>query len=282
MPFDMGAIRHSREKIYNAIMLLTGVLLWASLALFLLAMVAQGQMAPVFMVLGYLAAGLVTVWIVTRLTRAYMIGHYVKVGPEQFPNLHKMVSDGSAALGLKEVPHTYVYNSSGVMNAMALRLVGSRRYVWLTSALIDADNDEQVRFVIGHELGHHRAGHLDAFTGFLRLPAFMIPFLGSAYSRAREFTCDRIGAWLVQDSETARSALQMLGCGSARLNASMNTAAYEQQEKEVPAIAGFFISIFSTHPRLTRRVKAVNAWFAAQDPAIKAPRMDTHLSQNAA
>lgn len=51
-------------------------------------------------------------------------------------------------------PQTFVYNSSAVLNAMALRLVGRQRYIWRSSALLDADNDEQVRFVIGHELGH--------------------------------------------------------------------------------------------------------------------------------
>ena len=47
------------------------------------------------------------------------------------------------------------------MNVMALTLVGRARYIWLTSALIDADSDDQVRFVIGQEIGHHVSSHLD-------------------------------------------------------------------------------------------------------------------------
>jgi Zn-dependent protease with chaperone function len=35
------------------------------------------------------------------------------------------------------------------------------RYVFLTSALVEATNDAQVRFVVGHEIGHHAAGHLN-------------------------------------------------------------------------------------------------------------------------
>jgi hypothetical protein len=36
-------------------------------------------------------------------------------------------------------PQTFVYNSSAVLNAMALRLVGRQRYIWRSSALLAAD-----------------------------------------------------------------------------------------------------------------------------------------------
>ena len=134
-----------------------------------------------------------------------------------------MVVEGAAAVNLPEVPKTFVFNSGGLINAFALRLIGGR-YVWLTSALIDADTDAQVRFVIGHELGHHAAGHIDWRRSLLRFPGYVVPFLGAAYLRSREYTCDRVGAYLAQDLDAARSALQVLACGSIRLNPVMNPA----------------------------------------------------------
>jgi hypothetical protein len=64
--------------------------------------------------------------------------------------------------------------------------------VFLTSALIEATNDEQVRFVISHELAHRAAGYLNPWTGVLRMPSRVVPFLHPAYSRAREYTAERI------------------------------------------------------------------------------------------
>jgi Zn-dependent protease with chaperone function len=193
-----------------------------------------------------------------------MFGHFVMVGPDQFPHIHAMVQEDGKKLGLDEVPTTFVYNSSGVMNAFALRLIGKKRYIWLTSALIDADSEEQLRFVIGHELGHHIAGHLDQGPYLLRWPALVVPFLGAAYFRSRELTCDRIGAFIVRDLTVSRTALQMLACGSAKLNSQMNGAAFAAQDKLVPPIAGFLLKIFSAYPRLTQRVDEVARWLESQ------------------
>lgn len=266
MDFKISNVRHSKEKFYGTLMLVFGAFIWALVALGL-AIIAIKDSALILVV--YLAYGLIfwfASYVTRALLRAYMIGHYVMVSEQQFPHLHKMVQEGAQALGLKDVPQAFVYNSSGVMNAMALTLVGRTRYIWLTSQLIDADDEEQVKFVIGHELGHHVAGHLDTLPGLMRLPAYMVPFLSQAYSRGRELTCDRVGYIVSNNLQASRTALQMLACGSAKLNAQMNPAAFEAQEKMVPSTAGFFLHIFSLYPRLTLRVEAVGQ-FAQKTPA---------------
>jgi len=267
MTVEISQIKHPKEKLYGSIMLGFGALIWALFIGFILLALLRGQVhVALIAALYFFGFWLVSYWL-RALTRAYMIGHFVMVGPNQFPQLHRMVEEGARALNLAEAPQTFVYNSNGVMNAMALRLVGRQRYIWLTSALLDADDDEQVRFVIGHELGHHAAGHLDEPWSYLRFPGHFIPFLGAAYSRGRELTCDRIGALVCRDLTASRSALQMLASGSAKLNAQMNADAFQKQEQMVPGIAGFLLHIFSHYPRHTRRVEAVTQWYLAQRPA---------------
>jgi Zn-dependent protease with chaperone function len=254
LAFEISKIRHPKEKFYGNLMLVIGTLIWFSLVFFALYENTK-----------YLFEGAVCVgifWFISfvsrALVRAYMIGHYVMVSEKQFPHLHKMIKEGAEALGLPKPPTTFVYNSNGVMNAFALKLVGRTRYIWLTSQLIDANNDEQVKFVIGHELGHHIAGHLNRILCLLRLPAYQIPFLSQAYSRSRELTCDRIGFVVSRNLQASLCALQMLASGSAKLNAEMNPTAFRAQEEIVPRIAGFFLNILSTYPRLTQRVDAVS------------------------
>ncbi len=272
MDFKISKVRHPKEKFYGTLMLVIGMIVWA-IAAISIAIAAMQSIVIVFVVVFYIAILWFTSFVARSLVRAYMIGHYVMVSEQQFPHLHKMVQEGAQALGLKEVPQAFVYNSSGVMNAMALTLVGRARYIWLTSQLIDADDEEQVKFVIGHELGHHVAGHLDTFPSLLHFPAYMVPFLAQAYSRGRELTCDRVGFVVSKNLQASRTALQMLACGSAKLNAQMNPAAFEAQEKMVPSIAGFFLHIFSLYPRLTRRVEAVGQFAQRGTVDTSAPKV---------
>jgi Zn-dependent protease with chaperone function len=256
-------MRHSKERLYGRLMVIFGGAVWGCLIAGVIYAAIVGATSILILAAVYVAYGLL-IWLAIVvgkfLTRAYIFGHFVLIGPEQFPDLHQMVVDGAATVKLPEAPKAFVYNSGGLINAFALRLIGGR-YVWLTSALIDADTDAQVRFVIGHELGHHAAGHLDWRLNLLKLPGWFVPFLGAAYSRSREYTCDRIGAYLAQDLEAARSGLQVLACGSIRLNAAMNPQAFEDQEAMVPPIAGFILHIFSFYPRLSRRVEEVTRYF---------------------
>jgi Zn-dependent protease with chaperone function len=274
MEFTISNIRHPKEKFYGSLMLVIGGVIWAIVAVAVV-FTALNNIMALLAVLLYVAILWFASYVTRALLRAHMIGHYVMVSTQQFPHLHQMIEDGARRLGMKEAPQAFVYNSSGIMNAMALRLVGRTRYIWLTSQLIDADNDEQVKFVIGHELGHHAAGHLDTLTVLLHLPAYIVPFLAQAYSRGRELTCDRVGLVVCRNLQASRTALQMLACGSARLNAQMNSAAFQAQEQMVPSIAGFILHIFSLYPRLTRRVEALGEWAQsvtnASAPPVRQP-----------
>jgi Zn-dependent protease with chaperone function len=188
--------------------------------------------------------------------RARAFGHMILLGPDQFPKLHGMVVEGAKALGMSNTPKTFIYNSNGLLNAFARRLFGGQ-YVFLTSALVDASDDEQVRFVIGHELGHHAAGHLNPWMNFLKLPGYVVPFLQPAHSRGREYTCDKLGLHVAKDVAVSQGALMMLGCGCRRLNPDMNRDAFMAQEAMVPPIFGFLTEIMQSHPRITRRLRAM-------------------------
>lgn len=257
MHFEISKIRHPREKFYGNLMLVIGTLIWSPLVLSSFFALYE-KIEFIFAVALLVGIFWFISFVCRALVRAHMIGNYVMVSEQQFAHLHKMVQEGAETLGLQKAPTTFVYNSSGVMNAFALKLVGRTRYIWLTSQLIDANDNEQVKFVIGHELGHHIAGHLNTILRLLRAPAYLIPFLGQAYSRSRELTCDRIGFIVSRNLQASLCALQMLACGSAKLNAEMNPTAFHAQEKIVPPIAGFFLHILSPYPRLTQRVDAVS------------------------
>jgi len=252
-------MRTTKEKVYGLLTIVFGILLWPVVVLGVLAALASPEARPIaaaYVFYGVLIAAFY--YISSLVYRATAFGNMILLGPQQFPELHAMVVEGARELGMAKPPHAFLYNSNGVINAFARRLLGGR-YVFLTSALVDATSDEQVRFVIGHELGHHAAGHLNPWLNFIKWPAYLVPFLQPAYSRAREYTCDGIGAHLANDLAVSRSSLQMLGCGCRRLNETMSCEAFMAQERLVPPVFGFISEVFRSHPRLTRRVAALKA-----------------------
>ncbi len=266
----IARLRHPKEDGYGIVMLIFGITYWVFIGIFLAAALVTKPATGVIYVI-YAIGFVLFLFISAALFRAKIYGNYVLVSPGQFGHLHDMVQQGAARIGLTPAPTTFIYNSNGVMNAFARRLFGSR-FIFLTSAIVDAETDEQIKFVIGHELGHHAAGHLNLAKNILKGPAHFIPFLGPAYSRSRELTCDRIGAYLANDIQSSRTALQMLACGCRRLNTTLNCDAFEAQEKLVPPFWGWVSLIFSRYPRLTQRVIAVSAYFKeASDHAFDLP-----------
>ncbi len=251
----VNVYRTNKESIYNYILCSIGALIWAAIAYFFIT-VDQKTLIATLPIMFYLVAFILFFGIAALLFRANALGNMILISEDQFPHLHYMVIEGAKKLGLASPPEAFLYNSHGLFNAFARQTVG-RKYLMLTSSLVEASTDEQVKFVVGHELGHHAAGHLNFIGFWLRFPARVIPFLHKAYSRQCEFTCDKIGYYLSRDVNHSCAAIQMLGCGCQRLNSKMNLAAFENQEHLVPSISGFISEIFRSHPRLTRRVLAL-------------------------
>ena len=257
MPLPIKSFRSPRENLYNYLMIAIGLTCWLGLVRHAF------NKAPILNIpqlqkpwLMILLALYVLMCMLGWLYRATAFGNMTLLSETQCPKLYQMIKDGALQLGLKEVPIAFLYNSNGLLNAFARRMWGGN-YIFLTSALVDATDDEQVRFVIGHELGHIAAGHIDTIANFIKFPAHFTPFLGKAYSRAREYTCDAIGAHLANNEKASCQALQVLGCGCKRFSLAIDTQAFAAQEYQVPAVAGFIHEILSTHPRLTRRVLAI-------------------------
>lgn len=241
--------RSSKETAYNIGLCVIGGGIWAGLLNMLSTIEGQGLLIALSI---YIVPLVLFYLLFEFIFRAKAMGNMLLVSKEQFPHIHGMLVEGAEKLGM-QVPEAFIYNSNGLLNAFARQVFG-RRYVLLTSAIIDATSDDQMKFIIGHELGHHAAGHLDSFYSFLRLPAMIVPFLYKAYSRQREYTCDKIGFAISRDYENSAKAISMLGCGCNKLNGSLNIHAFEKQEVRVPAVSGFLAEIISTHPRLTRRI----------------------------
>lgn len=209
--------------------------------------------------------GGVFVLVAHALFLAHVRMNGVRVDERQLPELHARIDAAAKRLGLPAAPAVYVLNGGGILNAFATKLL-SRRYVVLLSDLVDHCQDpRQLDFVVGHELGHHAAGHL-SWNLFL-LPYRIVPWLGAAYSRAREYTCDRCGLTVAGDLEQSMRGLVVLAAGG-RVAQQVNLPAFASQRREAGGFWATVLELTSSHPFLPKRVAALQELHA---PGTMAP-----------
>ena len=150
-----------------------------------------------------------------RSLRLLFLASSVRASQEQFPHLHDLLLDGSSVLDLPEVPELYIMQDP-TPNAMTLG--SDKPFIVLTTGLVDLMDEEEIRFVIGHELGHALSGHAVYRTMLYhltrlatRLAWFAIGYIGlrviiaglEEWYRKSELSCDRAG---VLAGRTARPA----------------------------------------------------------------------------
>lgn len=198
---------------------------------------------------------------------AHVRGNGVRVGPDQLPELHAAVEDLSSRLGLTRTPEAYVMEAGGLLNALATRFLRSNMIVLFSDLLDECGDDTAARdMIVGHELGHIRAGHLR--WRLLTLPASLVPFLGSALSRAREYTCDRYGSACAGNPEGAQRGLAILAAGGKH-GRRVNIQALARQQELLNTGWMTLGEWLASHPPLARRV-------AALDPALRPQLASPH------
>jgi Zn-dependent protease with chaperone function len=213
---------------------------------------------------------------------AQVRGSAVKLGPDQFPELYARVEELARRMGLRRAPEVYLRQEDGALNAFATRFLRAH-FVVLLSDLLDACGDDRAArdMIIGHELGHIRAGHLQ--LRWLLLPTGFIPFLSATLSRAREYTCDRYGLAAAGDREGALLGLTILAAGP-KYGRQVNRTVFARQRSHMQLGWMMLGEWLASHPPLSKRLHALEpepALAAEALPAGGAPHADGKLLMRA-
>ncbi|HEY2506229.1 MAG TPA: M48 family metallopeptidase [Streptosporangiaceae bacterium] len=212
-----------------------------------------------------------------RALRLMFLASSVRVTEEQFPDLNQMLRDGAYILDLPVVPEMFV-SQNPLVNAMAIGT--SKPFIVLTSGLVELHDPEELRFVIGHELGHVLSGHAVYRTMLFYLVNLanrlaLVPFawIGlkaviwglEEWYRKSELSCDRAGLLATQDVEAARRALMKLA-GGRRL-AELSHDEFHRQAHEYDAVPDIRESLLklmqlqgTTHPFAVVRFAELDRW----------------------
>jgi Zn-dependent protease with chaperone function len=223
-----------------------------------------------------------------KLFKLQHAGSKVEISDSHFPKLYQLFLKACEILNVKTIPKFYLFES---YNVDAYATGFTYPIVSISSGLLERFTEQELLFILGHELGHIKSEHLlyhqlstwlpiiGRFLGYLTLGIGDLVATGLQYSllywyRMSEYTSDRAGLLTVQDKQAAISALSKLGGYTTSTQyGSFSTEAYlgqvdrfedldfDQLDKLVKNLA----IMESTHPWTTLRVKYIKKWFEQGD-----------------
>jgi Zn-dependent protease with chaperone function len=190
-----------------------------------------------------------------QLTRAGIRGSAVKLSRRQFPDIYAVKDDFARRLNLKRDPEIYLMSGNGVLNAFAASTFGYD-FVVIHSELFSntyEKNKDALAFIIGHELGHLRLGHTRLWYQLSTAYVDRIPLLAGFLSRAREFSCDRHGAYLAPQGE---EGLVLLTAGRY-VYKQVDVEELLEQARRFRGFWPVMAQLPQSHPFSVRRIKVL-------------------------
>ncbi|HEY1552420.1 MAG TPA: M48 family metallopeptidase [Kofleriaceae bacterium] len=226
-----------------------------------------------------------------RLYYVENVASNLRVTPKMFGRLHRSLTWACKILDVAE-PEMYV-TLDPVPNAWTYG--HTKPFVTLTSGLIDLMTDEELFFVIGHEVGHIKAGHV-LYGTMARNIAAVVELIGQAtlgigawlgmglagalyeWYRCAELTCDRAALLCVQDLEPGRDTFMKLAGGTTRLAAEMDRDEFLRQVRDYEDVDHstldkaykLLLTIPRTHPFAMQRARELERWFESGYPELMA------------
>ena len=146
-----------------------------------------------------------------RILRIQLMGSAIHVTPKQCSKVYKLFKEAADILDMHE-PDLFLM---GNPTANAYTFGVERPFIVIQSGLVDMLTEEELMGVLGHELGHVKAGHVlyrsmayflaqlaKSFLGLGQFASYGLAIAMYDWSRKAELTADRAELLVTQDVET--------------------------------------------------------------------------------
>jgi len=212
-----------------------------------------------------------------RAFRLQFLGGAIRVDERQFPRIHRLYTEAGTTLDVRELPELFVINNP-LWNAFTIGM--DKPFIVLNSALLQGLDDEETRFVLGHELGHAQSGHalyqtlllwlmrLSGALNWMPIGALGLRAIVAAlheWSRKAELSGDRAGLLAVQDPAVALRVQMKLASGGQL--SELDTTAFLAQGTEYESAGDLRDSVLKlllleaqTHPMAVIRAHELRRW----------------------
>jgi Zn-dependent protease with chaperone function len=207
---------------------------------------------------------------------AYLAGA-IRVDHRQYPRVYQRFTEAAATLDIAELPELYV-NQEPIINGVAIGL--DRPFIVITTAAVEKLDDDELRAVLGHELGHVRSGHSvyrtimmiltrwAANLSWLPVGAIALRAIIAAmfeWWRKAELSADRAGLLAGQDPAASLRLLMKLAGGGDL--SQIDTTAFLEQAAEYEgggdlrdSLHKIGMTAWSTHPVPVARAAELRRW----------------------
>jgi Zn-dependent protease with chaperone function len=212
-----------------------------------------------------------------RAWRLQFLGGAIKVDHRQYPRVHRVYAEAAAALDVKDLPELFVQNDRS-LNAMAVGM--SRPFIVVNSGMLETADDDELRCLLGHELGHVLSGHAVYRTMIIILTNLMLRMawfvvgtmvlqgiIAALYEwwRKAELSADRAGLLACQDpAASLRLSMKLAGGGDL---SEVDTTAFLEQAREYErqgdlrdSVLKLLLTMFRSHPVPVARAAELQRW----------------------
>jgi Zn-dependent protease with chaperone function len=216
-----------------------------------------------------------------RVFRMKFLGSSIRANGWQFSRVHQLYLEAAASLDAgdpADLPELYI-TQTPFANAGAFGM--DKPFIVVNSATINMLDEDELRFVLGHELGHVRSGHavyhtllvmlIEIGRGLNWLPLGALALRGIVaalmeWYRKAELSADRAGLLAGQDPAAAlRVHMKFAGGGDL---SDIDTAAFLEQAAEYDRANGdlrdslvkLLLLERSTHPMPVARAAELRRW----------------------
>lgn len=221
--------------------------------------------------------------------RRQLLATAVRLTRGMSPPLYKLIDECREALDVTIPMELYVY-ASPQFNAMCIKPEEGRLFIAFTSSTIEKFSLPELKFVLGHELGHFVFGHHDIPIGYIlkgRIkpdPQMVLKLF--AWSRYAEISADRAGAVCSRNLDAVAGAMFKLASGltSPLIKASMDDFLSQLEDMQAvddaPGRGTASQDWFSTHPFSPLRLQALKYAFESEllhDGGYSVAELEAHV-----
>lgn len=218
--------------------------------------------------------------------RSNMEGHSLKVEKELLPAFYDLCQEVKQKLDFSEPVDFYITGDSTV-NAFSVAAEGEGEphIVNINSGLFDLMTQEELRFVLGHELGHliNRDTALTRLIRFVFPPGTQIPvtlqYKIRLHEQLAELVADRYGYMAVENLDVCVTALFKMASGLdlVKMNVSIEALLADNHRRLAYFLKDKGVSRAS-HPVNPIRVQALNLFAQCQSVEELEKGMDELIS----